>query len=574
MTTTDSELDRFELLASAIAGSGIRLDRTTKDGKTYTDGRTIYVEQSQEPARDVAALVVQSALIAAGSLHPKLLRRMVGRPGICDRYLAIEGWRALATVPSLPPVPLVQTARARCLGGGSPEDSLRAALGKVDAPPLPEEFGALRPRRVLSTDPPTGDAPSAADQARQELALEVVAADDDSDEKGREERERLGSLAKLFRTPMTTSLLTRAAKRAGFRRQPGEGGGGGELPVGSARIVAAVGEQAAPSLLPGGLPREVGFHDGVGGNYPEWDTHENRFRPGWCTVRETDPIPADGAAIDPPASRELRRRISRLGVGLERTRRQVQGDAIDIDAAVESRVQFLAGATPGDGLYIDSQRRRRSLAVLVLLDISGSAAGGTAGSVTIHERQTAAAFALMEAHHYLGDRVALYGFHSRGRGYVQLVRVKAFDDTIDQPMRDRLAGLRPGAFTRLGAAVRHGTQMLKARGGMDHRLLVVISDGFPYDEGYESSYAEADARHALAEARRTGVGCLCLTLGAGTEPDALARVFGTAAHASAPELEDLYPTIERLFRQAIASADMQRKISQRHRASSARSGAT
>ena len=261
----------------------------------------------------------------------------------------------------------------------------------------------------------------------------------------------------------------------------------------------------------------------------------------------------------------LRRPLARLGIGLTRCRRQRQGDDIDIDAAVEARVDTLAGSPHDDDFYVESLRRRRDLAVLVLLDVSGSAGEpGTAGK-TVHEHQRAAAAALTAALHGLGDRVALYAFNSRGRQAVQLLRVKAFDDHLDGDVARRLAGLAPGAYTRLGAAIRHGTSILEERGGTPRRLLVVLSDGFAYDHGYEGRYGEADARRALVEARRRGVGCLCLSVGTDAEPAALRRVFGAAAHATVPRAEQLPGLIGPLFRAALRSAEAQRRAFQRKR---------
>jgi len=88
-------------------------------------------------------------------------------------------------------------------------------------------------------------------------------------------------------------------------------------------------------------------------------------------------------------------------------------------------------------------------------------------------------------------------------------------------------------------------------GGTTRRLLVVLSDGFAYDHGYEGSYGEADARRALVEARRRGTACLCLSMGAPTDTEALRRVFGTAAHARVPRLEDLPAMVGPLFRFAL-----------------------
>ena len=273
----------------------------------------------------------------------------------------------------------------------------------------------------------------------------------------------------------------------------------------------------------------------LGSCYPEWDVHRRRYRPDWCTVVESTPTPGDAATMHDTLA--MRRSLARLGIGLAPCRRRAQGDEIDIDAAVEARVDTLAGSPQGDDYYIESLRRRRDLAVLVLLDVSGSTGEPGVGGKTVHDHQQSAAAALTAALHVLGDRVALYAFNSRGRQAVQLLRVKDFDDPLDAQAARRLGGLSPAAYTRLGAAIRHGTSVLEDHGGTPRLLLVVLSDGFAYDHGYEGRYGEADARRALAEARRRGVGCLCLSVGAATGAPALRRVFGTSAHAAVPSAE-------------------------------------
>jgi nitric oxide reductase activation protein len=265
----------------------------------------------------------------------------------------------------------------------------------------------------------------------------------------------------------------------------------------------------------------------------------------------------------PPDTHRLRRSLARLGIGLDRWHRQLQGDDIDIDAAVEACVETIAGSAPDEAVYVDSVRRRRDLAVLVLLDISGSAGEPGAMGATVHEHQRSAAAALTTALYDLGDRVALYAFRSQGRSAVHVVRVKRFDDALDTTVLRRLGGLVPGAYTRLGAAIRHSASVLEHDGGTQRRLLVVLSDGFAYDHGYEGAYGEADARRALAEARRRGTGCLCLSIGAATNAEALQRVFGTAAHGTIPRAEQLAGVVGPLFRAALGSAEVQRRGWQR-----------
>jgi nitric oxide reductase activation protein len=152
-----------------------------------------------------------------------------------------------------------------------------------------------------------------------------------------------------------------------------------------------------------------------GTQYPEWDLHRGRYRKDWCTVHEAAARPLDHTPVSPPDGRSLHRPLARLGLGLERCHRRAQGDDIDLDAAVEARVAALAGSAPDEAVYVESLRRRRDLSVLILLDVSGSVAEPGARGGTVHEQQRAAASALTAALHEIGDRVALYAYHSRGR---------------------------------------------------------------------------------------------------------------------------------------------------------------
>src|SRR5258708_14201465 len=114
------------------------------------------------------------------------------------------------------------------------------------------------------------------------------------------------------------------------------------------------------------------------------------YRPAWCTVREVEPKVKVSAtqAIDDAIG--VRRPLSRLGMGLHRRHRQPQGDDIDIDAAIEARVEGLAGSVPDEAVYLDSLRRRRDLSVLLLLDVSCSAAQpGTVGRTGHHQHRAA-----------------------------------------------------------------------------------------------------------------------------------------------------------------------------------------
>jgi nitric oxide reductase activation protein len=130
---------------------------------------------------------------------------------------------------------------------------------------------------------------------------------------------------------------------------------------------------------------------------------------------------------------------------------------------------------------------------------------------------------------------------------VHLPAIKPFGQRFGAVGRARLNQLQPSSYTRLGAAIRGAGEILKTEAGTPNRLLLVLSDGVPYDDGYEGRYAESDAHKALDELRSEGVACLCLSIGATTTTDALERVFGSASHASAATLAELSPRMDELF---------------------------
>jgi nitric oxide reductase NorD protein len=526
----------------------------------------VYLDPRAAPADQVRTLAVQASLVAAGSLDPAILGRLRARRGAARRYLAVEGHRALATNESvLPPAVRPIIDRVTAASVDSAAASLAVALVRRPLAAPPACFGALRVRRtVAAVERAAGraSAPAAAG-GRAPSALPEI-----DDEQGDPAEDDARSLGQLLSSPVggggpVGRLLKRLVASTRQRSGGGPSGADAATHVGRARsrgtgtVVSSRG--AAPAVEESSARRRTGWA------YPEWDVHGNRYRPDWCTVVESDPPPEDERWMPLPDGAAFRRPLARLGTGLVACRRRPQGDDIDIDAAVEATVDARVGSPVAEACYIESLRRRRDLAVLILLDVSGSAAEPGPGGRPVHEHQRYVAAALTTALHDLGDRVALHAFNSQGRSSVRVLRIKGFDDRLDAGVVGRLGGLVPAAYTRLGAAIRHGTAMVDEHGGTSRRLLVVLSDGFAYDHGYEGLYGEADARRALAEARRRGVGCLCLSVGAGTEADALHRVFGTAAHAAVATADQLPALIGPLFRASLLSAEMSRRVLQRQR---------
>ncbi len=552
-----ARLDQFRLVASAIAGQTIEVTLADPGKRSWCDGSTVFLEPGASPAEWIRMLAVQASLVCSGSLEPAILAQLVHRPALARRYLAVEGHRSLqANEHVLPPYisSLIDADRVGSVATAA--DSLRVARGRLGIGEPPSVFGIIDARRTLAAG---RDAAPLGQPGRAEGDLAELEEEEDGEESGGD----------LLVSPVGGGGAVGRLLQKMFRPTRQRGGGGpppsADAPThrtsihsgGNTDVVVPAASIGVVEAMPTIDPASAGTA------YPEWDVTRGRYRPAWCTVVEEDARVDKVATMEMPNVLGLRRSLARLGMGLTRCRRQVQGDDIDLDAAVEAHVDHLAGMSHGDDGYLQTRRRRRDLSILILLDVSGSASERGVAGMPVHEHQRAAAISLATALNDLGDRVALYGFNSRGRKAVQLFRVKGFDDRLDVQATRRLASLEPAAYTRLGAAIRHGTTILEQRSGTPRRLLVVLSDGFAYDHGYENRYGEADARRSLTEARRRGIGCVCLSIGTGAEPAALRRVFGSAAHAMVPSSGLLPSVIAPLFRSALRSAERQQRTFER-----------
>ena len=501
-------------------------------------------------------MLVQAALLGAGSLDPRLVKGLRARATLARRYLALEGHRVLAELAQQIPLD------AALLDNGEPstataDESLELAKSRAKLADPPEWFGVIKPSRLMAAPAGPGGQATNKDLKLQFDPIDMPESeDDDEDEDGGKSGE--SKILKLFQSPLfnNQSMSDYFRKMFGGSRSPGEGAAGAEMTVRSTRRVQECGPNARP------LPTRIQFTDdgkpgaavGVGGAlYPEWDVFNDRYKPDWCRVIDF-PLTAVADVSDAGVAHDdvLRRRLARVGLGPKVLRGRADGDDLDIEALIDLFVDLQSGFTAPEHVYLERRKLARNLGVLILIDASGSSVDADSDGLAVHDHQRRAAATLAVTLEALGDRVAVYAFRSQGRHAVHLPAIKTFDQSFGAVARARLNQLEPASYTRLGAGIRGAGEVLKNEAGTPNRLLLVLSDGFPYDDGYEGRYAEADAHKALEELRSDGVACLCLSIGASTETDVLERVFGSASFASAAALADLSPQMDELFMSALA----------------------
>ncbi len=247
--------------------------------------------------------------------------------------------------------------------------------------------------------------------------------------------------------------------------------------------------------------------------YPEWNYKTRRYQENWCWLQEIELEPVEDDFVSQTLQkyrgllRSLRRTFEALRGGLQRIRRQPSGDELDLDALVLSYADSRRGEELSPYIYSRWQRNTRSIAVLFMVDMSGS----TKGWINQAERESLVL--LSEVLTLLGDQYAIYGFSGLTRRRCEIFPIKRFQDSYNQTVKQRISGIAPRDYTRMGVAVRHLTQILAAQDA-HIRLLITLSDGKPDDEGdnYRGTYGIEDTRQALLEARRLGIHPFCITI--------------------------------------------------------------
>lgn len=281
---------------------------------------------------------------------------------------------------------------------------------------------------------------------------------------------------------------------------------------------------------------------GPGQRFPEWDFRRNALLPDHCSLQTHMATPAEPYAPSVAlltTAKRVRRRLEILRAGRGRARGQRDGDEIDLDAWVRHRVE--ASASPCSELpavYMRRVRTERSLATLLLADLSLSTDAYATQTARVIDVIRDALFVFGEALAASGDPFEMLGFSSVRRQNVRIQYLKGFDQPWNAAVRDRVGAIKPGYYTRMGAAIRLATQRLGERPERQ-RLLLILTDGKPNDlDVYEGRYGLEDTRHAVQAARAAGLIPFCITIDEAAH-DYLPMLFGSHGYALVHRPQDL-----------------------------------
>jgi nitric oxide reductase NorD protein len=302
-------------------------------------------------------------------------------------------------------------------------------------------------------------------------------------------------------------------------------------------------------------------------NYDEWDRELTDHRLGWCRVIEKRVKHGDRNFVEQTRERHkgvissIRYQFQLMKPeDLQRATNELDGEEFDlnavIDYVIDRRAAPVGGGHQSERLYTKRLRRRRDVAVSFLLDQSSSTARTigrhplqpyTRPGRRIIEIEKEGLVLMSEALEAVGDTYSINGFTSEGRRNVKFYVVKDFDEKYSDEVKQRIGGINFQNNTRLGAAIRHATAKL-AKQEARTRLLIVLSDGRPYDHDYgDARYAREDTREALRQAKNQGITPFCITIDRESEAE-LRDLYGEIGYTIIDDVLSLPERMPGIYR--------------------------
>lgn len=171
------------------------------------------------------------------------------------------------------------------------------------------------------------------------------------------------------------------------------------------------------------------------------------------------------------------------------------------------------------------EKKTRDMSTLILADISLSTEAGITQDIRIIDVIKDSLLVFSEALEKLEDRFSIYAFSSLKNTKVRFHIIKNFNENYGDIIRGRIEEIKPGYYTRLGAAIRQSTSILEKQQSLN-KLLLIISDGKPNDvDRYDGRYGIEDTKKAIEEAKLKGITPFCVTVDLEAK-DYLPHLFG------------------------------------------------
>ncbi len=274
----------------------------------------------------------------------------------------------------------------------------------------------------------------------------------------------------------------------------------------------------------------------------EWDYKQQHLLKDYCRLQVMTSRHAEAMELPErlrPQAHKIRRQFEALRPERHWLNRQNEGSELDLENYINFLTDRKHGHVNSDTpVYRDIRNLSRDLSCLLLADLSLSTDAHINNNARVIDVIRDSLYLFAEALTATGDRFALHGFSSRNRNHIRFYNIKGFNDNYDNSIRGNINAIRPGYYTRMGAAIRYAAQLL-TKEASSQKLLLILTDGKPNDlDKYEGRYGIEDTRMAVLEAEKLGLRPFCVTIDEQAE-DYLPYLFGSRSYVLIHNAEEL-----------------------------------
>lgn len=254
---------------------------------------------------------------------------------------------------------------------------------------------------------------------------------------------------------------------------------------------------------------------GEGMKLPEWNYKKQTLEEDRCLLQPM--LPKDAKAEKLPVrlqkiSKLIQAQFEQLRSVRYWLKAQPQGEEIDLSAWLDFHVESKITPSAEKGLFRSFRGNNRDLSCLLLADLSMSTDAHLDNDNRVIDVVQDSLLLFGEALQSVGDNFAMYGFSSVKRHNVRFTMLKNFNENYTDHVRGRIQAIKPGFYTRMGAAIRQATQVINEQKSSE-KLLLILTDGKPNDiDHYEGRFGIEDTHNAINEAKRLGIKPFCITI--------------------------------------------------------------
>jgi nitric oxide reductase NorD protein len=287
---------------------------------------------------------------------------------------------------------------------------------------------------------------------------------------------------------------------------------------------------------------------GKGHFIDEWDYAKNQYLKNYVHIKPNITINYECMSLPKhlnPTLKKVQNELDLMRIDRIKKSHLPYGDEINLDQWIYFK-SHTSLQQDKHNFFESFEKKTRDISCLILADISLSTEAGITSQIRVIDMIKDTLMVFSHALTRLQDPFAMYAFSSLKNNNVHFHILKNFQEKYSDSITGRIHALKPGYYTRLGAAIRESTKILQQQHSKN-KLLLIISDGKPNDmDKYDGRYGIEDTKKAIIEAKQKGLTPFCITIDIEAK-DYLPYLFGKEGFLVIKDSKKLSRTLPHIY---------------------------